>query len=767
MPTGYQIKDQSAPHYLQLVYRIDLFLRQGQDLYALYKVSDTSYKSMGKITLLTYELKTLDMVIVPLEGVSYNFGDVQTELNKIYGPLGIEWRVKTDSVFRNKQFGLIMNDILDAEESQSFSMYSPEMRALNRLYKEQRGVDSKTMYMFVVKEINGKRGGLLGDMPLSSQFGYLAASNDATLAAKTIAHELGHGMFYLRHTFSQYNLDEGSTDNLMDYKPEGTQLFKKQWDEIFDPRRPWFAWRQDEEEGAAQLYPDPVCLQQILEQFRYAYVNNTKFTRASYGWPFLGNRAVDIELSDGNKYSRINVVIFQDVSSRPFLFAQSPQNSYKWGNVMKIDIAGEINNFHSYLFPSAQIWNEQMNNLALRISSETDRSKMISLLAIMPPSEYKRLSDQKVIDCILAIMSGFVTKDYLGCENDEHVLYNLITSLPTNRQSDFLRIFENDIIQMIRKFQGEYQDSVILKISQYIANVRGVVNPAEVFSYSLRSDGTIINRVFYWEESLGPDPLYQTTLTYTGNEVIVSVRKDWWFSDSQFLMNLKPTDFVGVLAKTPIPSLGIGPNDMVIMPAIKFHWLCAQRNKEEAWKRFVQGVDVAFTIGTLGTYGAAKTFKQVGTTFAIGMAMDYSIRLAINSLYYDKMEEAIANTSLLDAGWNSANVFISDPRLSVVLPCVREFSKAYFVDNISFAESTYQCAKTVILTMITKKAIPSNGSHANRIKALLQQQPIKTVVKLRDIGVDKESMLALARLLFTSTTDQAYVNVINSINDAY
>ena len=34
--------------------------------------------------------------------------------------------------------------------------------------------------------------GLLGDMPVGSQFGYLLSKNDPNQLAQTIAHELGH-----------------------------------------------------------------------------------------------------------------------------------------------------------------------------------------------------------------------------------------------------------------------------------------------------------------------------------------------------------------------------------------------------------------------------------------------------------------------------------------------------------------------------------------------------------------------------------------------
>ena len=70
-------------------------------------------------------------------------------------------------------------------------------------------------------------------------------------------HELGHGVFNLRHTFSQHNtftLPEGTTANLMDYAG-GTELWKYQWDFAHDPEGGWFIF-EDSEEGA---YDSPEC----------------------------------------------------------------------------------------------------------------------------------------------------------------------------------------------------------------------------------------------------------------------------------------------------------------------------------------------------------------------------------------------------------------------------------------------------------------------------------------------------------------------------
>lgn len=78
------------------------------------------------------------------------------------------------------------------------------------------------------------QGALQGDMPRAKQMGYLFGEP----SARTVAHELMHGVFKLEHTFSStYGVARGSTTNLMDYPPAGGQggatLIKHQWDYLF------------------------------------------------------------------------------------------------------------------------------------------------------------------------------------------------------------------------------------------------------------------------------------------------------------------------------------------------------------------------------------------------------------------------------------------------------------------------------------------------------------------------------------------------------
>ncbi len=203
------------------------------DIYALYPDVKGDYQLVGKLKVLSYSERSFNLVLVPVNGNRLNESAVSDYLNKeVFNPLGISWTVQQDSSFTYSSSDLL------SDGSGLFTSYTDEMKALNSAYKSSRGVSKNTVYLFILNK--GQIGDLnpSGDMPRGKQFGYLFTSNGGDLSW-TIAHELGHGLFKLQHTFdkeygNQAAAQKGKTDNLMDYSG-GTHLAKWQWDEIFSP----------------------------------------------------------------------------------------------------------------------------------------------------------------------------------------------------------------------------------------------------------------------------------------------------------------------------------------------------------------------------------------------------------------------------------------------------------------------------------------------------------------------------------------------------
>ncbi|GHU89942.1 hypothetical protein FACS1894155_07630 [Bacteroidia bacterium] len=203
-----------------------------QDLFALYPDGKGSYLTLGKLKILSYKEKTFNVVLVPVNSNTVDAHGIESYLNDVYNKVGIKITVTTD-----KSFSYPASD-MQSSGSGLFSAYTDEMKSLNSAYRSQRGTDKTSVYLFILNKGQIEDSNPSGDMPRGKQFGYLFTANGGDIAWTT-AHELGHGLFRLQHTFDgEYGGTAKSlknqTDNLMDYG-SGTHLAKWQWDEIHDP----------------------------------------------------------------------------------------------------------------------------------------------------------------------------------------------------------------------------------------------------------------------------------------------------------------------------------------------------------------------------------------------------------------------------------------------------------------------------------------------------------------------------------------------------
>jgi TANFOR domain-containing protein len=191
---------------------------------------------LGKLSVVTYNELVKDLVIVPVNGNKYPYGEdaLRTQLNKIYGQAVVKWNI---TFAQNVDVPGI--DPFDDGGSGLLSNYSPDMRKVVNAYKAN--LQPNTYYLFLVK--NPKSSTLAGFMPRSKECGFIFLSSNSQSPipepqlVHTIAHELGHGAFSLKHTFvdEKYTIQQGGTDNLMDYTLAGTALYKYQWDRMRYP----------------------------------------------------------------------------------------------------------------------------------------------------------------------------------------------------------------------------------------------------------------------------------------------------------------------------------------------------------------------------------------------------------------------------------------------------------------------------------------------------------------------------------------------------
>ena len=203
----------------------------GQELYALYPKADGKYFSLGKVAVFSYTLQKRKLVLVPVKNAQINPSLMQKQLNDIYKPIGVEWEVESALAFNDVSWDA-NNNGLDVKGSGKFSVLTTEMKNLNKAYRTANSIYKEAIYMFVLDKASDST--VMGDMPRGKQFGYLFTLNNND-QAKTIAHEIGHGMFKLKHPSDGYNFTTNLLNNNLMDGGSGINLSKYQWDQIHDP----------------------------------------------------------------------------------------------------------------------------------------------------------------------------------------------------------------------------------------------------------------------------------------------------------------------------------------------------------------------------------------------------------------------------------------------------------------------------------------------------------------------------------------------------
>lgn len=173
---------------------------------------------------------TLHLVPVRRNSSSVKNDAISERLNAIYNPLGKHFTVEVEDQFDEKKELGFLDDGLDVSETSLLSLESKEMKELTQAYVDAHpGIeDSKDAYIFICPSAKDKN--VKGDMPRNKSIGYVfssATTYGTDTDAWTIAHELGHGIFDLEHTFD-FGVNKNTTKNLMDYN-QGTETKVWQW----------------------------------------------------------------------------------------------------------------------------------------------------------------------------------------------------------------------------------------------------------------------------------------------------------------------------------------------------------------------------------------------------------------------------------------------------------------------------------------------------------------------------------------------------------
>ena len=211
------------------------------DVYAIYEG-----QVLGKLRVVSYPKQSYRVRLVSVNGQRVgDLSELSQHLNNIYQQVGVEFRLsETDSFQAELSNGHIRQDLKKLRDS----------------YKEQHPLGKDEVCVFVLSSELSKSSKLEdveGLMPRKSRFGYIFTGNspNGKSLARTLAHELGHGLFTLQHSFDdEYGgkQSQDETANLMDYTvgSEAVQLAAFQWNIISSPA-PFTALDRDKEEHFA------------------------------------------------------------------------------------------------------------------------------------------------------------------------------------------------------------------------------------------------------------------------------------------------------------------------------------------------------------------------------------------------------------------------------------------------------------------------------------------------------------------------------------
>ena len=191
---------------------------------------------IGKCILVHLSPKEVNVALVPTQS-GQNLQEAIAQVQQIYEKVGVTLHITTEPPFDISD--QLKNGTLPTEnEFGDLSTYSPEQNAVIAKFTTSRKPKDNTYYIFLVNDGTGDH----GYMRLGGQYGFVYSTN-----ARTIAHEMGHGIFKLEHPFKGKNADKGKTTALMDYN-EGQDFFYRDWKQINDPKVKLYAF-QGQSEG--------------------------------------------------------------------------------------------------------------------------------------------------------------------------------------------------------------------------------------------------------------------------------------------------------------------------------------------------------------------------------------------------------------------------------------------------------------------------------------------------------------------------------------
>ncbi|WP_143569742.1 ParB N-terminal domain-containing protein [Tenacibaculum agarivorans] len=201
------------------------------------------YEVAGAFIQYHAEIKEVAVTLVNTSNSSTR--KIKESLQTIYEKALVKLDIKEINDFTNDLESIVSGNTITSGESGFLEKYTDQQKQINKALKDRKDFNQSAYYL-ILTDKKSSTSGEKGFMPLGKQFGYIYMGNGAS--EETVAHELGHGAFQLKHPFSpkSYGYDEATISWLLDYNG-GDKIPYVHWKEIHNPKLRFGIFDKDED----------------------------------------------------------------------------------------------------------------------------------------------------------------------------------------------------------------------------------------------------------------------------------------------------------------------------------------------------------------------------------------------------------------------------------------------------------------------------------------------------------------------------------------
>ena len=337
--------------------------------------------------------------------------------------------------------------------------YSPSQQALINAYKATGKVSNDTYYVFITNAKSSTGQG--GYMALGGQFGFVFDQTE-----RTLAHELGHGVFKLTHPFKKKQ--QGNVPSLMDYTSDEDLLFAD-WKQINDPAFKIGIF-QGQKEGENLLKKNsPMMVQRYIEYFRC--------TRKQKGTIYSDADKVDVYAKDitigGVKYAEIIIEFLgkNNIEFKNYFSPKDYQNDEKVihdhsGDKLVITFGGTIRfsifskdrfQLINYLYSDNDKHIKLVKSILSDISAYGTEEKAFEYINSLDVCTLSSID----FDTIRKVLKVLTDTKLSLTDTREKAIIRILSSLKENDFPKFIALLKEDNYKVFNRLYTDLDDAVL------------------------------------------------------------------------------------------------------------------------------------------------------------------------------------------------------------------------------------------------------------------------------------------------------------------